>query len=216
MEYAKLDNDNNYEYQINTHGNIEWDSTHFCPAAALTSEEAAYFKVVPLIETEAPVFNSMTHKCQRNGGALIEGQWYYHWDVIELTPEEMQTMRITVINTKWEAIKVKRDTLSDIGGYSVLINSIPKWFHSDSKSKTQQISLRLMGPAVVNVPPWKTMDGSFVTMTQQLAGQIFASAVTMDGALFASAEVHKAALANSEDPDLYDFTAGWPLTYLSV
>ena len=114
---------------------------------------------------------------------------------------------------KWEAIKIHRDKLSDTGGYKVVVGGVDKWFHSDAKSKVQQIGLVLMGAAAANVPPWKTMDGTFVAMSPTLAGQIFTAASTMDGALFAAAETHRAAMEASADPAAYDFSGGWPAVF---
>lgn len=113
----------------------------------------------------------------------------------------------------WEKIKAKRDNLSEAGGYKVAVGGVDKWFHSNQKSKTQQLGLVLMGAAVSSVPPWKTMDGTYVTMTQALASQIFAAAATMDGTLFAVAESHRTAMLAAPDPAAYDFSAGWPAVY---
>jgi hypothetical protein len=108
----------------------------------------------------------------------------------------------------WEKIKAKRDALSEHGGYQ----AGGKWFHSDAKSKTQQLALAMMGAAVPPVQ-WKTMDGSFVAMTQTLAAQIFAAAAAQDMAIFAAAEAHKAAMEASPDPAAYDFSGGWPVVF---
>lgn len=108
----------------------------------------------------------------------------------------------------WERIKTKRDALSDTGGYLVA----GKWFHSDNKSKTQQLALFIMGASVPPVP-WKTMDGSFVTMTQALAAGIFQAAAAQDQAIFSAAETHNAAMLAAADPLAYDFSGGWPATF---
>jgi hypothetical protein len=113
---------------------------------------------------------------------------------------------------RWEEIKAMRDHLSDAGGYKVAVAGVDKWFHSDAKSKTQQLGLFIMGAAVPAVQ-WKTMDGSFVAMSQALAAQIFQAAAAQDQAIFAVAEQHKAAMEAAEEPEAYDFTAGWPATY---
>lgn len=110
---------------------------------------------------------------------------------------------------KWEAIKAVRDRRTDQGGYKVGT----KWFHSDQKSRSQQLGLVLLG---ANIPPnlqWKTMDGSFVTMTQQLAGQVLAAAAASDQAIFAAAETHRAAMEASADPASYDYSTGWPAIF---
>jgi hypothetical protein len=60
------------------------------------------------------------------------------------------------------------------------------------------------------------MDGSFVAMTQTLAGQVFAAAAAQDAATFAQAEAHRAAMEASNDPAAYDFSGGWPAIYEGV
>lgn len=108
----------------------------------------------------------------------------------------------------WTLIKSYRDNLIQKGGY--LANN--KWFHSDTFSRTQQIALVMMGASVPAVQ-WKTMDGSFITMTQTLAGQIFGAAAVQDQALFSHAEFLHATVLAAEDPTSVDITAGWPATY---
>ena len=109
----------------------------------------------------------------------------------------------------WEAIKLIRDTKKLEGGYT----TGGKWYHSDTFSRTQQLGLVMMG---ANVPAvqWKTMDGSFVAMTQTLAGQIFASAAAQDSAMFTHAETLKAQVDASNDPASIDITVGWPAVYV--
>lgn len=101
----------------------------------------------------------------------------------------------------WAAIKAERDRRRAEGGFYVA--SVDKWFHSDDTSRIQQIGLVLMG---ASVPPvqWKTMDGSFATMSQTLAAAIFATAAASDQALFAAAETARAAMAAAP--------LGWSIT----
>lgn len=108
---------------------------------------------------------------------------------------------------KWEQIKAERDRRK-AGGVKVG----DKWFHSDADSRIQQLGLVMFG---VNVPPiqWKTMDGSFVEMSQTLANQIFQAIAAADQAIFAVAEQHRAAMEASSDPENYDFSGGWPAIY---
>lgn len=83
-------------------------------------------------------------------------------------------------------------------------------FHSDPDSRIQQIGLVMMGAALPAGIQWKTLGGAFVEMTPVLAGQIFQATAARDVALFAAAEAHIAAAAVSDDPLVYDFSAGWP------
>lgn len=106
----------------------------------------------------------------------------------------------------WSQIKAKRDELTENGGFKVGT----KWFHSDQRSRNQQLGLVLLGDNIPSGLQWKTMDGSFVTMTKTLAGQILGAGAASDAAIFAVAETHKAALEASEDPSTYDFSGDWP------
>lgn len=109
----------------------------------------------------------------------------------------------------WSVIKAERDHRTQTGGYKVG----EKWFHSDQFSRGQQLGLVLLGANIPAGLQWKTMDGSFVTMTQQLVGQILAAGAASDQAIFAAAEAHKAAMEASADPESYDFSGGWPATF---
>lgn len=109
----------------------------------------------------------------------------------------------------WDAIKAERDRRTENGGYKVGT----KWFHSDQKSRSQQLGLVLLGASIPAGLQWKTMDGSFVTMTQQLAGQVLAAAAASDQAIFAAAEAHRQAMEASANPAAYDFSTGWPKVF---
>lgn len=108
----------------------------------------------------------------------------------------------------WGQIKAIRDRKTQAGGYA----TGGKWYHSDTFSRTQQMGLVMMGAGVPAVQ-WKTMDGTFVTMTQTLAGQIFAAAAAQDQAMFVHAEALHASVDASETPTEIDINAGWPATY---
>jgi hypothetical protein len=106
---------------------------------------------------------------------------------------------------KWEEIKSERDRRQGLG-----VRVGGSMFHSDDKSRIQQLGLVMMGSAVPAGLQWKTMDGTFVTMTQGLAAQVFAATAASDQAIFAAAEAHRDAMLISADPAAYDFSAGWP------
>jgi hypothetical protein len=109
----------------------------------------------------------------------------------------------------WQRIKYERDQRADQGGFKVGT----KWFHSDQKSRGQQLGLVLLGANIPANLQWKTMDGSFVAMTQALAGQILAAGAASDTAIFAVAETHRLAMEASADPAAYDFSGGWPAVF---
>lgn len=127
-------------------------------------------------------------------------------------------------NRVWEAIKEERDRRTDQGGYK----AADKWFHSDQKSRSQQLGLARKADRIeatggdLDAPmhdadgspiAWKTMDGSFVPMTARLAQQIAVAAESSDLSAFKAAELHRAAVASSADPATYDFSSGWPAIF---
>lgn len=107
-----------------------------------------------------------------------------------------------------QQIKNERDRRILSSGYKVGT----KWYHSDLVSRTQQMGLVMMG---ANVPPtlqWKTMDGTFVAMTQTLAQQIFAAAATSDQTHHAVAEA--AIAAYNSNPAGFDMASiAWPARF---
>lgn len=134
-------------------------------------------------------------------------------DMEAITAEEAASLRAPTADdikaAVWNAIKAERDRRIQNGGYKVG----PKWFHSDTFSRTQQMGLVMLGANMPAQIQWKTLDGSFVTMTPTLAGQIFAAGAASDIALFAVAEAHRAAMEAALDPGSYDFSTGWPLAF---
>ena len=132
---------------------------------------------------------------------------------IDVTPaptqDEIAAGAITCArNDKWEQIKNRRDR-GKAGGVKVGM----KWFHSDDGSRIQQMDLVMMGASIPANLQWKTMDGSFITMAQSLASQIFQAVAASDQSIFAVAEGHRAAMEASADPSVYDYSTGWPKVY---
>ena len=89
MEYAQLNPALTEAIQVTTKGNVEWDATHFCPASALTPEEAPQFRVVPLQTIAPPTVNPNTQKAVRDGNENVAGAWRYKWRVDALTTAEL-------------------------------------------------------------------------------------------------------------------------------
>lgn len=125
----------------------------------------------------------------------------HHWHVDDWKADTKALQAL-----RWQAIQAKRNHLTNTGGYKVA----DKWFHSDPKSRNQQLNLALLGDNLPKNLQWKTMDGSFVTITSGLVQQILAAAALHDQAIFAAAEAHKTAMEASANPADHDFSTGWP------
>jgi len=110
----------------------------------------------------------------------------------------------------WEKIKKERD-LRKSGGFKVS----GKWYHSDQDSRIQQLGLLIAGAAIPLIP-WKTMDGTFETLTPALVSQIFQAGFALDTALFAQAEQHRTLMMNSSDPLNYNYKIGWSENFLGL
>ena len=108
----------------------------------------------------------------------------------------------------WEQIKAHRDAVKTQG-----VQVGANWFHSDDSSRIQQLGLVMMGANLPANVQWKTMSGTFVTMTPTLAGQIFQATAARDMAVFAVAEQHKAGVWAAADPSAYNWQTGWPASY---
>lgn len=125
--------------------------------------------------------------------------------------ETLDNVALDIARTDmWRKIQYERD-IRKSGGVQVGAN----WFHSDDTSRIQQIALTMLG---ANMPPnimWKTMQGTFVTMTPQLAMGIFQSIMLQDQKIFAHAEYHRQRMITTEpeNPYAYNYDAGWPTTY---
>ena len=109
----------------------------------------------------------------------------------------------------WEAIKSERDRRASLG---VKVGS--HWFHSDQKSRIQQMGLVLLGASTPAGVQWKTLTLTpppvFVAMTPALARAIVAATAASDTAIFTAAEAHRLVMEASEAPQDYDFSTGWP------
>lgn len=160
-----------------------------------------------------PEYDAATHRIEASTTITQRtGQpWLRGWDVIALTPEEVQTNLERGREAAWERIKTERDRRKHLG---VKVGS--HWYHSDHDSRTQQLGLVMAGAALPPGLMWKTLSGDglhapvFVEMTPVLAGQIFQSTMLSDAAIFAAAEAHRAAMLSSADPGSYNPDGGWP------
>ena len=160
-----------------------------------------------VMDAAPPAYDPITQTCTEAAPALVNGTWTQQWTVADLPAEQAAANLAQAKARKWEQIKAERDRRKDGG---TLVTG--KWFHSDRDNRIQQIGLVLMGASIPTVE-WKAMDGTFITMSQTLAGGIFAATAALDMALFQVAELHNAAMQASATPDSYDFSANWPAHY---
>lgn len=145
--------------------------------------------------------------CSYDGGVTYEGLNFEEGDTPPTKAELQQLIDDDVKRKVWLKIQAERDRRK-AGGVKVG----EYWFHSDDTSRIQQLALVIFGANLPSNIMWKTMSGSFVEMTPTLIQQIFQASAVQDIAIFTAAETHKAQMMASPDPEVYDFSGGWPDT----
>lgn len=144
-----------------------------------------------------------------NAVLLDDTQWDSRFDLLLADGNlSLDPISRSAAPAKWSQIKAERDRRK-VGG----VNVGDHWFHNDDASRIQHMSLVMMGANIPADLRWKTMGGTFVSMTPTLASSIFNAIATNDQAVFANAERHRLLMEASIDPSSYDYSSGWPAIY---
>ena len=156
-----------------------------------------------------PDHNQLTHVAVEVAPTMVGGSLTQQWRIDELPQEQAAQNLARARAAAWEAIKRERDRRAGLGA-----KVGQHWFHSDQKSRPQQLGLVLLGTNIPAGLQWKTLTLTpppvFVPMTQQLAQAIVSATAASDTAIFTAAEVHRIAVELSTAPQNYDFSTGWP------
>lgn len=178
--------------------------------AELSAEELDHLGFDFVLPTSRPAHDPVVSSIAETApGQANDGTWRQAWAVTPLNEATANANRVAQREAIWARIKAERDCRVQSNGYMVGA----KWFHSDTFSRSQQMGLVMACAAIPTSMQWKTMDGSFVTMTQTLAAQIFQAAMGSDMAIFTKAETLKAQVQAASDPASVDIMAGWPKGY---
>lgn len=169
MEYAQLNTDLTGGLQITTHGNVEWDSTHFCPASALTPEEATMFRVVSLTATEQPEFDPLTQTVIRDGCEKLGDVWQYKWRIDALTGEQIaanqaakaesvQAEVIALTQLRLDAFAKTRNYDGILSACTYATSSVPRFAAEgqaavDARDATWSTLYTLMGEVLASTRP---------------------------------------------------------------
>jgi hypothetical protein len=166
-------------------------------------------KFVGYQDGNPPEHNRITHVAVEVAPTIVDGTLTQQWRIDQLPQEQVVQNLARAREAAWEAIKVERDRRAGLG-----VKVGQHWFHSDQKSRTQQLGLVLLGANIPAGLQWKTLTLTpppvFVPMTQQLAQAIVSATAASDTAIFTAAEVHRIAVESSTAPQNYDFSTGWP------
>lgn len=107
----------------------------------------------------------------------------------------------------WELIKERRLQAVTSGVY---VESVDKWFHTDTVSVTTYSTIAGM-IALDNYEPlqWKTMDNTWLLLTEPLFKELQTAISAKTNANYAIAEQHKATMLKVPNPLEYDYSEGW-------
>jgi len=142
-----------------------------------------------------------------SGSQVARHSPVHGWVALDSRPAKPAAMLAAQRAAAWERIKALRGAVQ-AGGVQVG----EKWYHTDTDSRVQQLALLSLGEQLPEIQ-WKTMDNSFVALTPLIVQQIFAASIAREQAVFTRAEVLRAAVMASDDPDSIDITGGWPARF---
>lgn len=90
MEYIQLDENGQYLRDLPNGIPIHWNAIHYCSVAALVADgHAEFFKVVPVLVTEPPLYDVRTETCERSGAELIGDTWRHSWKISKKSEVEI-------------------------------------------------------------------------------------------------------------------------------
>lgn len=109
-------------------------------------------------------------------------------------------------------------TVREGAGVKIVIDEENHWFWTDLRSVARYAILeglvkRKDLPMTYTFDYIKTMAGDFIPFTVELLFSIIDAGIENELKLFAAAEKHNLAVMNSNDPQNYDISLGWPETY---
>ena len=178
------------------------------PTDAELLEEGWYRFTIEPMPPAAPN-DTVTYARTTDGADCLQS-----WIVTPPTAEQTEALLAAAKATKAQEIKAERDRRRFEGGVKVA----QCWFKSDNQAVGEYTAMATLGAAIpestVLREAWRTMHPSTtIQMTPALAKQILFAGFSSIAAIDDAAIVHLTALSASLNPESYDFSTGWPLTY---
>lgn len=140
---------------------------------------------------------------------------FYYVQTLDVAPYVLNTPKPLALIRESLANKIKdyRDNLWENGGCFVQ----GKWFHTDAKSKQQQLALVLAADSIPEGLQWKTLDSSFITMTPLLAKELFLAQITREQLIFSISEQKQNEIKslNLSQLESYSISEGFPEGFAS-
>jgi len=217
------------EYRIRSNGQIvsETEFRLYYPnisfPTVLDQATMSYYDADPVLYSpmpEAGLYQSVI----RNGAIQDNlGNWVQAWSLIDWDQSTIDAYLAATRDQLWQKIKEIRFNKSINGG--VEYNN--KWFNTDLVSRSQYLRLKnkadmlVIGGASSDIILqanntnilWKTMDGTFVTMTIDLINNLMNALDNREAAIFTKAEMLRAQINASTNPNSVNIVTGWPASF---
>jgi hypothetical protein len=193
--YVQLNADGTFLREVPS-GNVLWDDTHYCTVDKLTPEEAAYFRIRPLIQTTQPIFNVRSQYCVFDTAILnLDGYWEQKWEVLSYPQNELDDKLVAAKIEKNAYINQSRlnanYTSFVFAGKAIACDALSR---SDIESTNSQVLRRN------SMPPgwqglWKAVDNTYVSIPDVTSWNSFYDAMYAQGmANFMKSQQLKSAL----------------------
>lgn len=93
MNYIQLDSKNIISKYVDENATVVWSDKHFQSAGSLSEEERIALKIFPVEDTSIPTYNTAVESVKELTPAFIDGAWKKRWEVIDLTPAQIEAKR---------------------------------------------------------------------------------------------------------------------------
>lgn len=196
--------------------------------AVLNADLLDEFGADPVMEGAQPIpgpFQSV----YREGVEQNQFGWFVKYSLRDWPQEEIDAYKASGKMERWEAIKAERERRKT-SGFSLVVNGVTHWFHSDTDSKVQHFGNKdtardqfasgstmdsaLLDPTTGQQILWKTLTPAgtpevWLPLTCQLAFDIVKAGKAAEFAHHRIAAYHKQQMEASNNPSTYDFSGGW-------
>lgn len=162
--HIQLNEQNQYLRDLPT-GNVEFSPTVFQPAHTLTPEQMDQFRVRPLVHTDQPAFDPITHGVRAAAPVQVDGVWTQQWEVYPLPAEEVAANQAAALQAAREQAKAQRQAAVDA---IKLTTQAGNTFDGDEVSQTRMtravLAMQATGTPSVT---WLLADNTVIQATAQ-------------------------------------------------
>lgn len=163
MSYIQLNEDGTFLREV--YGDVqEWDEKNYCSVDSLVRDgKAEQFRVYPLVRTEQPAFDPITHGVRAATPVKVGNDWHQAWEVYPLPVEDVVANQAAAIQAAREQAKAQRQAAVDAIKVTTQAGNT---FDGDEISQTRMtravLAMQATGTASVT---WVLADNTVIQAT---------------------------------------------------